>query len=128
METREALHERVRREQELLTLGIRLGSFGRALRQISAISPTRPAFFSGLPIWLHDARTAPLEASLMLLDGLHQPWVELFRSLGEEQWKRKIIHSDRGTFVLDATLPMHVWHGRHHTSHIVELRNRLGWR
>ncbi len=77
---------------------------------------------------LHDARTAPLEPSLMLLDGLHRRWVELFKSLAEEHWKRKIMHPERGILVLDAMLPMHVWHGRHHTAHIVELRNRLGWR
>jgi hypothetical protein len=29
---------------------------------------------------LHDARTGPLEPSLMMLDGLHRRWVELFRS------------------------------------------------
>jgi uncharacterized damage-inducible protein DinB len=77
---------------------------------------------------LHDARTAPVEPSLILLDGLHRRWVELFKSLSEEQWKRKIIHPDRGIFVLDATLSMHVWHGRHHTAHIIELRNQMGWR
>jgi len=77
---------------------------------------------------LHDARTAPVEPSLILLDGLHRRWVDLFKSLSEEQWKRTIIHPDRGIFVLDATLAMHVWHGQHHTAHIVELRNRMGWR
>jgi uncharacterized damage-inducible protein DinB len=77
---------------------------------------------------LHDARTGPVEASLMLLDGLHRRWIGLFRSLTEEQWARRIIHPDRGTFVLNATLPMHVWHCRHHTAHIVELRKRMGWR
>jgi uncharacterized damage-inducible protein DinB len=77
---------------------------------------------------LHDARTQPLEPSLMLLDGLHRRWVGLFKSLTAAQWRRKIIHPDRGIFILDVTLPMQVWHGRHHTAHIVELRNRMGWR
>jgi len=76
---------------------------------------------------LYDARTEPLEPSLWLLDGLHRRWVELFRSLTEEQWKRRLIHPNRGVFVLDSTLPMHVWHGRHHTAHVVELRSRMGW-
>ena len=67
------------------------------------------------------------EPSLILLDGLYQRWVELFNSLSEEQWKRKPIHPDRGVFVLDATLAMHVWHGRHHTAHIVALRTRMRW-
>jgi hypothetical protein len=61
---------------------------------------------------LHDTRTGPLEPSLMLLDRLHRRWDDRFRSLTEEQWKRQIIHPDRGVFVLDATLPMPVWHGR----------------
>ncbi len=76
---------------------------------------------------LHDARTAPVEPSLILLDGLYQRWVELFRSLSEEQWKSRLMHLERGELVLDETLAMHVWHGRHHTAQIVELRNRMGW-
>jgi len=76
---------------------------------------------------LDDARTQPVEPSLILLDGLHRRWVALFRSLTEEQWKRTIVHPERGTFVLDATLPMHVWHGRHHTEQILDLRKRMNW-
>lgn len=76
---------------------------------------------------LLDARRAPLEPSFKILEGVHQRWVQLMRSLSEEQWKRKIIHPDRGVFVLDAALAMHVWHGRHHTAQIVDLRNRMGW-
>lgn len=63
----------------------------------------------------------------MLLDGVHRRWVQLFASLSEEQWMRKMIHPERGTLVLGSTLAMHVWHGKHHTAHIVELRKRMGW-
>jgi uncharacterized damage-inducible protein DinB len=76
---------------------------------------------------LQDARTGPLEPSLILLDGISERWVCLYRSLTEEQWKRTIIHPDRGVFTLDTTLPMHVWHCRHHTAHITELRKQMGW-
>ena len=76
---------------------------------------------------LHDACTGPIDPSLMLLHGLHQRWVELFRSLSEEQWKCRIVHPDRGIFVLDTTLAMHIWHGQYHTAHITELRKRMGW-
>jgi uncharacterized damage-inducible protein DinB len=76
---------------------------------------------------LHDARTAPVEASLTLLDGLQPRWVDLFRSLSDEQWQRTMQHPERGLLALDATLEMMVWHARHHTAHIVELRNRMGW-
>jgi acyl-phosphate glycerol 3-phosphate acyltransferase len=77
---------------------------------------------------LHDARTAPVEPSLKLLEGIHQRWVDLFHSLSDAQWKASIIHPERGTFALHTTLTLVVWHGRHHTAHIVELRKRMGWR
>lgn len=76
---------------------------------------------------LDDARKQPVEASLILLDGLHRRWVALFRSLTEAQWKRTMVHPERGQFVLDTALAMHVWHGRHHTAQILGLRDRMNW-
>jgi uncharacterized damage-inducible protein DinB len=76
---------------------------------------------------LHDARTASPDPSLMLLDGLYRRWVELFQTLSEEQWKRRIVHPERGIMLMDTMLALCVWHGRHHTAHITELRKREGW-
>jgi uncharacterized damage-inducible protein DinB len=75
-----------------------------------------------------EALSGPVEPSLLLLDGLYERWTALFRSLTAAQWGRTMVHPDRGVFSLDATLPMHVWHGRHHTAHITELRKRMNWR
>jgi len=77
---------------------------------------------------LHDANTPPVESSLMLLDGLYCRWLDMFQSLSEEQWKRALLHPERGRFALDSILSLIVWHMRHHTAHIVELRKRLGWK
>lgn len=76
---------------------------------------------------LHDARTGPIETSLVLLEGLHRRWVDLFRSFSEPQWKRSMIHPERGSLALDTVLAMLAWHGRHHTAQIMELRKRSGW-
>ena len=75
-----------------------------------------------------EARTGPIEPSLVLLDGLYGRWAALFRSLTPEQWSRKMVHPDRGIFVLEGTLPMHVWHGLHHTAHVTALRKRMNWK
>jgi uncharacterized damage-inducible protein DinB len=75
-----------------------------------------------------EALSGPIEPSLLLLDGLHQRWTALCRSLTAAQWSRTMVHPERGVFSLDATLPMHVWHGRHHTAHITALRQRMNWR
>jgi hypothetical protein len=76
---------------------------------------------------LHEARTGLIEPSLDLMDGLHRRWVELFKSLTEEQWKRAMVHPEWGVLVLDTSLATWVWHMRHHTAHITELRGRMGW-
>jgi len=77
---------------------------------------------------ISEARRGPIEPSLLLLDALYQRWTALFRSLTEEQWARTMVHPERGVLTLDDRLPMHVWHGRHHTAHITGLRRRMNWR
>lgn len=76
---------------------------------------------------LHDARHGPIEPSLLLLASLHERWVQLFESLATVDWSRSFVHPERGVLTLDATLPMHAWHGRHHTAQITELQKRMGW-
>ncbi len=72
-----------------------------------------------------EARTGPTESSLLLLDGLCPRWAGLFGSLTDAQWKLAMVHPDRGVFTLETTLPMMVWHGRHHSAQITALRERM---
>src|SRR3954454_3346028 len=46
--------------------------------------------------WAHlpDAKSAPVNLSLALLDALHQRWVVLLRSLDAEQWARTFHHPE----------------------------------
>ncbi len=74
---------------------------------------------------LEDARTGPVEPSLLLLEALSLRWAALFRTLAGDQWSRKMIHPERGVFTLETTLAMHVWHGLHHTAQIAQLAPRL---
>jgi hypothetical protein len=76
---------------------------------------------------LEDAQRGPIEPSLVLLEGLHQRWVKLYEALTPADWTREFLHPERGVLTLEYTLPMLVWHGRHHTAHITELRKRMGW-
>jgi uncharacterized damage-inducible protein DinB len=91
-------------------------------------NPPIMSFDEGLWSGLHDARTEDLAPSLAVLDGVCQRWVSLFRSLTEEQWKRTMVHPQRGTISLEFLLPLQIWHASHHTAHIVHLRNRMGWK
>lgn len=99
--------------------------YARTRRALTEDNPTIQPFDEAIWAELPDARTGPVEPSLALLDGLHARWVELFRSLNEQQWNRTMNHPDRGILALGAILPMLVWHMRHHTAHITELRQRI---
>jgi len=74
-----------------------------------------------------DVQTTPLEASLAMLDCLHDRWVRLLRSLKPEDWKRTFRHPELGTVSLEKNLALYAWHGRHHVAHVTELRKRMGW-
>jgi uncharacterized damage-inducible protein DinB len=76
---------------------------------------------------LPDAREAPLELSLALLDRLHERWVLLLRALPPAAMERTLRHPDRGVMTLDHLLQLYAWHGKHHAAHVTSLRTRKNW-
>lgn len=75
-----------------------------------------------------DARTLPPSVSLTLLDGLHARWVALLRSMSKPDFLRVLHHPELGTVSLERYLGLYAWHGRHHTAHVTELKQRMGWK
>jgi len=69
----------------------------------------------------------PIEASLVILDGLHERWVAMLEGLSEEQWQRGIMHSENGRQSMELLVLVYRWHSRHHTAHVTELRRAKGW-
>ncbi len=81
------------------------------------------------PIELSEARGAPVEVSLALLEALHRRWVLLLRSLGPAEWASRFVHPEHGReWSLDEVLAMCAWHGEHHIAHVTRLRDRMGRR
>ena len=76
---------------------------------------------------LLDARTAPIEVSLSLLDQLHVRWVTFLRSLTETDLARTFHHPVTGVATLERNLHSYSWHCRHHTAQITAFRERKGW-
>jgi hypothetical protein len=76
---------------------------------------------------LADTDTTPVEVSLTMLDSLHSRWMQLLRSLKEDDWKRTFRHPQLGEVSLEKNLALYAWHGRHHVAHITSLRERNGW-
>jgi uncharacterized damage-inducible protein DinB len=76
---------------------------------------------------LSDARTAPIEVSLILLGAVHARWTLLLRSMTAEDWKRSFRHPENGETTLEKALAHYHWHGRHHLAQVANLRERMGW-
>jgi hypothetical protein len=76
---------------------------------------------------LSDARSSPVEVSLALVDGLHDRWSALMRSMTESDWQRTFRHLELGLVKLERNAGLYAWHGRHHVAHITGLRQRSGW-
>src|SRR6516165_8533590 len=61
--------------------------------------PTIKAYDEGRWAALADARAGDVSAPLALLEGLHACWVQLLRTLTEEQFARSFIHPESGDVV-----------------------------
>ena len=77
---------------------------------------------------LADAKSAPIEPSLALLENLHKRWVLFLRAIAPEDWSRKFRHPELGTMTLEQNLALYAWHSRHHVAHLTALRERQNWK
>ncbi len=90
--------------------------------------PTIKPYDEGQWVALADSRSGDLAAPLALMDGLHASWVQLLRSMTEEQYARRYFHPEMGEEVpLFRALGSYAWHCRHHTGQILWLREHHGW-
>ena len=71
---------------------------------------------------LIDAKDAPIETSLQLLEALHHRWVMLLRSLSDEDVKKQFTHPELGLVSIDKYIALYAWHGKHHVAHIMSVK------
>lgn len=77
---------------------------------------------------LADVKNVPIGVSLNLLEALHTRWVALLRSMPDADFERTYIHPEQKSPVpLRTVAALYAWHGRHHTAHILALRERNRW-
>lgn len=66
-----------------------------------------------------EAREAPVQVSLNLLEALHARWVLVLRNLTEAQLMRTFYHPEqKREYALWWIIGMYAWHCRHHDAHI----------
>jgi uncharacterized damage-inducible protein DinB len=104
-----------------------LNWYVRAKLALTENEPTIQPFSENLWAELDDGRAGSIEPSLRLLEGIHARMVFFFESLAPQDWTRRFFHPERGVLTIQDILPAFAWHARHHTAHISELRERMGW-
>lgn len=77
---------------------------------------------------LADSKNMPIEPALKMLEGIHERWTVLLRSLTETELSRTFIHPEHGKeFRLDENIEVYAWHCNHHLAHITTLKTNKGW-
>lgn len=80
--------------------------------------PTVTTYQEQLWAELPEAKSAPIDMSLDLLESLHARWVAFLRGLPAPDFRRYFLHAEWGQVTIDESLTMYSWHCRHHTAHI----------
>lgn len=104
-----------------------MNSYMRFKLALTEMEPTIKPYYEDRWAELEEARSAPIEISLALLDSLHKRWVLTLRAIKGDEWKRTFRHPELGLMSLEKNLALYAWHGRHHVAHITSLRERMGW-
>jgi hypothetical protein len=104
-----------------------LNSYIRFRWALTEDAPAIKAYHEDRWAELSDARTAPVETSLVLLESLHGRWINLLGSLTDDEWKRTFRHPELGPVSLEKSAALYAWHGQHHVAHIRNLRDRMRW-
>ncbi len=67
---------------------------------------------------LPDSLELPLEATFLLLTGLHQRWTALFDSLSAEAWQRTGYHPEIGDITPDDLVQIYAQHCQEHIEQV----------
>ena len=96
-----------------------MNSFARFKLALTEEHPTIRPYDEGAWAGTPDGANAPVEHSLVLLEGLHARWVMLLRSLDGADLQRRFHHpADKQDVALGMAIASYAWHGRHHLAHI----------
>ncbi|MCX6121708.1 MAG: putative metal-dependent hydrolase [Ignavibacteriales bacterium] len=105
-----------------------MNSFMRFKLALTEDTPTIKPYFENRWAELADSKSMPIEPALKILEGLHQRWVVILKSLTKEELGKRYIHPEHGKELrLDTTIGIYAWHCNHHLAHITTLKKTRNW-
>ena len=90
--------------------------------------PTIKGYFEDRWAELEDSKTIHVDSALKLLEGLHERWVILLRSLTGEQLQRVFIHPEQSREIsIEENIGAYAWHCNHHLAQIMNIKKQMSW-
>ena len=104
-----------------------MNSFIRFKLTLTEETPQVRPYFEDRWALLFDGGFDDVSSSMELLSGLHKRWIQLIKSLSEDQLKREYEHPEHGTrYTLEETIGIYAWHCNHHLAHVRAGRHSQG--
>lgn len=103
-----------------------LNSYIRFKLALTEETPTIRPYYEDRWAELKDSEM-PIDVSMKIIEGVHARWANLLDSMSDADFQRKLIHPETGDWTLEKMLGLYEWHGKHHTAHITNLRERNDW-
>jgi DinB superfamily len=104
-----------------------MNSYVRFKLALTEDQPTIKPYDEKLWAEIPEARTAPIEVSLDMVDALHGRWSLMLANMTDADFERSIFHPEIGALTLKSMVAGYGWHCRHHVAQIVATRRRMGW-
>jgi len=95
-----------------------LNAYVRMKLAVTEESPAVKTYDEARWAELHEAKTAPVDVSLALLEALHRRWVLFMRGLSDADFRRPVMHPEWHRIEVAELLALYSWHCRHHEAHV----------
>jgi hypothetical protein len=105
-----------------------LNAYIRLKLALTQDNPTITPYDENAWAILPDVAAVPVNVSVTLLHTIHRRMIALLSRIAESDWERTYYHPQyQRTFAVWEVVALYAWHSKHHTAHIQQLRERMGW-
>jgi len=103
-----------------------LNSFIRLKLSLTEVDPIVKPYFEERWAELEDSKNMSIAPSLKIIEGVHQRWVGLLKTLSRVDMKRTFFHPEhQKLFSIEENIGVYAWHSEHHLAHIKLAKNSL---
>lgn len=105
-----------------------INGFIRFKLALTEDNPIIKPYFEDRWAELSDSKEFPIEASLKIIEGIHERWSKIIANLTESELEKTFFHPEHNKeFQLIEYIGNYAWHSNHHLAHITTLKQTQNW-